>query len=246
MLGADATQRILSGFLLALCASPVLAQSHAPPAPVEDRVEDIVVTARRGPPPVLLEPVAYLQRYCFDPARRTRQFSAPDSSDPWTPLDDVARAQFHITDDAVPAFGLSDPARGRTMALKMERFSLPRRLVERRCTLVVVGNADQNEFIGQINKLFNGPGTQRHVGDPVGVPRIPGWSQWLWTGNPQRGSKHWEVIAPTGAARSAGTWLVVTDDSFYGVMDYIACDLKVRSGGQPTVSVFTFSFVTRV
>ena len=243
--GADVMRRILSGLLLALCANPLPAQSGPPPPPVEDQVGDIVVRARRGPRPPLLEPVAYLQRLCFDPVRTNRRFAPPDRDHSWVPLEDDARAQFHVTDPDVPAFGLTDPASDRTLLLKFETLRLPEHLVEQRCTLVVVGSRDPAMLTDRINALVGGPGTQRHVGHPDGVPVRPNWSQWLWNGYPDRGSKRWMVVTAPGAGYAAGTWVVVTDPSFWRTSDYFAIDLKTRERGPRPLSVLMFSFVTK-
>jgi len=233
--------------LILLCLAPpdaVAAQAVPPPVLPPDSSEDIVVIAPRGPRPALLDPVSYLAKFCVDPARRTRRFLAPDNDRAWEPLDEAVSARFTAGDPNIPTFGLADPARGHTLLLKFETLAQPGRLTERRCTLVVIGGNDHAMFPNHVSKLLRAPGTQRHVGHADGVPRLSGWSQWLWSGMPSRGSKRWVGVTAAGAARALGTWLVVVTPTFWTEYDYIAVDLKTRQGGVRAVSVLTFSWVT--
>lgn len=216
----------------------------APPVTQEAPLEDIVVTARRGAPPPLLDAAGYYKRLCFEPARLTRRFSPPDDDSDWQPLTDKVRVQFGIADPEVPAFGLVDGPRAQTLLIKFERFALAGKLTEIRCTLVILGG-DHAKLVDQVSKLFGGPGTQRHVGHADGVERIPGWRQWVWTGRPQRRSKNWRVVEAAGAARAGGTWIRVIDPSlFYREMDYILGDLKTKTTPGRPVSVLSFTYTT--
>lgn len=220
-------------------------QLPAPPPPAAESLDDIVVTARRGPRPPLPEPVAYFQRLCFDPVRTKRRFEIPDRDPDWSPLEDSARAQFQIVDPDVEAYGLSDPATGRSLLLKFESLKETGGLSQLRCTLVVIGGADHAALKDRLTAMLGGPGTQRHVGHIHGVPALPNWSQWLWNGYPDRGLKRWETIKAPGAGYAAGTWVVVTAPSFWRTSDYFAVDLKTRQTGPQPLSVVTFSYVTR-
>ena len=196
------------------------AQASAPPDS-----GDVVVTAHRGP----IDPVAELTRWCLDPLRRSGRFATPD----WAPLDDATRARFGAADPAITAVALADPARHRTLVLKQEVIARSPPLVEHRCTLAVVGGADDAPaLLTGLSHLLRAPPTQKHIGDPAGTPALPGWRQWRWTAIPGRGSSDWRGWTGRGAARAGGAWVVVVDPAgFYADHDYVALDLRARNGG---------------
>ncbi len=231
---------------LAQVSFPEARPEQSPPAQnvPDDKLADIVVTARKGTPPAKLDAIGYYRRYCFDANRLTRK-SAPPFDDPdWEPLGDLTRSQFDISDPDTPAFSLVDPDHGGTLLLKFETFSRPGNLVENRCTLVVIGGYDHEALPGRLSAVFRGPGTQRQIGHRDGTERVKGWDQWLWTGMPGRRSKSWQTINGEGRRAPGGTWVVVTDLSFYADHDYILGDLKTRRGDGQPISVISFAYTT--
>jgi hypothetical protein len=231
--------------LLALTAAaaqpPVDPTGNGAASPPPDELESIVVTARPGPLPPLRDAIDYFRLFCFEANRLTGRSAAPDDGD-WQRLDSAARERLGIADPEAGAFGLADRARRRTLLLKIERIDRPGRLVESRCTLIVIGGDEHGRLASDMAVLFRGPGTQRHVGEADGVPSLPGWRQWLWTGMPSRGSHSWRTVAPVRA--SGPTWLVVTDLRFYDQYDYVLGDLKTREAGRP-LSILSFAYTTR-
>ena len=231
-----------SSFLLAAAlAGAAVAQPPADPDPAS--FEEIVVRARPGPPAPLRDAIDYYRSYCFDANRRTGRSAPPVEDSDWQPLDEAMRRRFGVGDPDSSAFGLADRGRERTLLMKFERFARPGGLIESRCTLVILGGRDHAALVGQMSALFRGPGTERHVGERDGSPRIGGWRQWLWTGMPQRRSRDWRVVASSRSTRG-GTWVVVTDPSFYDSFDYVLGDLKIRQSGRP-LSVLSFAYTTR-
>ncbi len=155
------------------------------------------------------------------------------------------RARFGIADPSVPAFSFTDEGRGHVLLLKFERFGQKNRVIENRCTLVVIGGRNHDRLPSQMARLFKGAGTERHVGHAAGAPAVKGWRQWVWTGMPQRGSREWRAVRPSRGA-NGGTWLVVTDPAFYDNFDYILGDLKTRTDGGRPVSMLSFSYLRRI
>lgn len=216
--------------LLILAGAVVAQAGEPPPGTNESTPNEIVVTGRRGEIVNKADAVEVLQTFCFDPARRAGSPRAPDSKSHWSPLDAEARQKFGIDDPATSAFGLADEARNHELWLKIEKIKRDDHLDEDRCTLLVMGGNDHRRLIGDLNRLFRGTPTQRHIGEPAGVPALPGWRQWLWTGMPQRGSSNWSSL-PSGRRASGSSWIVVTDRvGFYRDHDYIYGDLKIRDG----------------
>jgi hypothetical protein len=232
---------ILPSLMLWAAPAPPIVEQDARPA----TVEPIMVVGRRGAPPrVVPDAVEVLRTFCFEPARTTGRFAPPAADPRWIELDDKARRQFHVEDAAGPAWALDDETRGQQLWLKVEELARPEDLIERRCTLLVIGGGDHRRFVGQITKLFHGVPTQGHVGVADGAPAVAGWEQWLWTGMPPRGSKSWEQLPhPRGAAP---TWLVVSDSRrFYDAYDFIMADMKLRKGPVTPVTMLTFSVTSR-
>lgn len=233
----------------ALAVGGPLAGQQQPPPPTADVPPDIpadiVVTGRRDSAKPVSEAIAYLRRDCFDAARLTRRLSPPEDDPDWEPLDARTRAQFGITDPAVPAYSLVDTQRGRTLVAKFERLALPGRLEEQRCTLVVLGGTDHKQLVGDMSRLFRGPGTQRHVGAAEGVPAISGWRQWVWTGIPARRSQAWRAYEQSGDAGSLGIVRVVDESLFYASNDFILGDLKIKQDSGRPVSILSFAYTTR-
>lgn len=225
-------------------------QAPAVPAPPPDSdagsvpFGEVVVTARRGPPRPPPDPVAYYQRYCFDANRLTGRSATPADDPDWAPLDPRTRAQFRISDPNVPAFGLYDVPSDQKLVLKFEEFDLSGGLHENRCTLVVIGGSTHMMLRDRMSRLFHGGGTRRHVGHALGVDRVAGWGQWVWTGMPSRKSQEWRSING-GHGNPTDSWLVVTDLRYYDQNDYILGDLKTRTDASRPVSILSFAYTTR-
>jgi hypothetical protein len=231
-------RRIRPALLLGALAASAGAAPVAEPAPVDPG--EIVVTGRRGSPGVQPDAVEILRTFCFDPARRTGRMAPPDEKLRWYPLEDQARRRFRIEDPDAPAFSRTDRARGQELWLKLETFDRPHRLIEQRCTLLVIGGSRHGRFVGDMSRLFRGRPTQRHVGDPAGSPKAPGWEQWLWTGMPPRRSSDWRSTNQRGTQDS---WLVVVDTSFYREYDYFIGDLKLHSDPARPLALLTLAVI---
>lgn len=212
---------------------------------VPDKLNEIVVSRRKGGPPATLDATGYLRRHCFDANRLSGQSALPEDDLSWEPIDDTARAQFGISDPDIPAFGLADEAREHTLLIKFETLRLKNDIRENRCTLVVIGGEDHAELPNRISAIFKGRGTKRHVGHRDGSEKIDGWQQWLWTSMPSRGSKNWQSITGRSGGRASDTWVVVVDDFFFDKHDYVFVDLKTRQGAGIKLSMLTFGFRTR-
>lgn len=220
-------------------------QPDASPEVPQDKLDEIVVSRRKQAPPATPDAIDYLQRFCFDPNRRTGQSAPPVEYPGWQPLDEVGRAKFSIADPAVPAFEMFDKAREQTFLLKFETIETSPQLVENRCTLVVMGGSDHAPLIGRIASLFRGAATQRHAGHVDGVDKIEGWRQWLWTAIPSRHSDKWQAINGKAGGRRMDSWVVVTHDSFYKTADYVYIDLKTRLGDDTRLSMISFGYKTQ-
>ncbi len=231
---------ILAVLLGGLAAGAVAAPPPAPP-PVDPG--EIVVTGRLGGARPQPDAVQYLRTFCFDPARRTGRMTPPAENSRWYPLPDEARRQFRIEDPGVPAFSRADGLRGHELWLKLEEFREGKGLVEQRCTMLVIGGRNHERLVDDMSRLFGGPPTQAHVGQPDGLPAIPGWEQWLWTGMPNRRSSAWRSLE---RSRGSGpSWLVVIDPDFYRDHVYIVGDMKLRGGEGRPVTLLKFSVFKR-
>jgi hypothetical protein len=231
-----------------LSAALAALQPVPPPAPEESApAADIVVTARPGARSPRPNAVEQWRRYCFDPNRRAGRSAAPPQDDPdWAPAPEATRLKLGLSGPGDLAFDLYDPARGQALVLAEQSFERSDGLVETRCTLVVLGGADQAALPGRVSAVMGAPGTERHVGEPGGVPKAKGWRQWAWTAMPDHGSKRWQAAAAPGAARSGGTFIVVVDPRlFYRDYDYVLADLKARTDPARPVSVLTLAWTRR-
>lgn len=230
----------LAASFLAAIAPQIDAGPKASPVAEADTIADLVVTARPGAPPPLLDAIGYYRRHCFDANRLTGRSAMPEDDPDWRPLDTENRRKFGILDPTVPAFGLVDPKRGHTLLIKAERLPLPPRwrTVEERCTLVVIGGRDHEALVGGLGTVWQAGGTQRNLDDgPDGMAAARGWRRWHWSGMPARGSKSWRALTRGHSAESAA--LRVVEPVFYAEYDYIMGDLKTKSAGSP-ISVLSF------
>ena len=108
----------------------------------------------------------------------------------------------------------------------------------------MIGGRDHKRFVDDMSNLFDGRGTQRHVGERDGSPALAGWEHWVWTGMPSRDSKSWKAL--DDPKRLEPGWLVVVDvQGFYNSHDYIFGDMKLRKGPGTAVTMLTFSLTTR-
>lgn len=152
--------------LALMLTSPGSTQGQlAAPAPIKG-AEEIVVTARPGSLPPLLDAVGYFQRHCFDASRLVGHPTPPASDPEWRSLDPALRLKFGVTDARATAYGPVAVAHGHTLLLNIERLPLPAiwRAIEERCTIVVVGGQAHRDIVDGFSTMFKGPGTQRHVG----------------------------------------------------------------------------------
>lgn len=229
--------------LVLLLATPGQPGAAQGPTGNKAPAEDVIVTAKPGAPPPLLDPVGYYRRHCFD-ANRASGHSAPPLDDAdWVELGPEARRRLHLTDPAATAHGLADPTHGRRLILTTERLRLQRGLIEERCALVVIGGSDHGMFEDQLAALWRGPGTSRHLSAPgKSAPRpLPGWRQRLWTGIPALRSKDWRAYR----TRERDSYVMVHDEHlFYNEAVFILGDLKVREVGPP-LSVLSFTYTHR-
>lgn len=233
---------------MSLLSAPLLAVAAQAPQPLlalePPSADPIVVTGSRGKAG-RTEPdaVAVLRAFCFDPVRLTGRFAPPSEGTGWFALDGRARRQFHIADPEVPAFALQDEARRQQLWIKFEALRGRAGLIEKRCTILVIGGSGHRRFVDSMSALFGGTPTQRHVGHQDGSPAVAGWEQWLWTGMPARGAKAWKAIAqPRGAPP---TWLTVVDEAgFYRDYDYLLGDMKLRKGPGAPITMLTFSLTS--
>ena len=233
----------MMGMRRAVLPVAALLAAPAPAIAQDDDFADIEVVARPGPLPPLRDAIDYFRDLCFEANRQSGRSAAPVDDTDWQALGAGLRRRLAVEDPEGLAYGLADPARQRTLLLKIERFARPNRLIESRCTLVVIGGGEHAALPGRMAALFGGPGTERHVGELDGVPSLPGWRQWLWTAMPGRGARNWRVRSARGGSPG---WLVVTDTAFYDRFDYVLGDLKTRRRGGSSVSMLSFSLTRRV
>lgn len=213
---------MISRFFLgsaALLASSSLAQVTPP---------EVTVRARKLPVKPIRDAIGYFERHCIDASRLTKNPSAPLGDRDWHELTAAEREGFGLGDRKDEAFG-STRADGQRLALTLAEAAPYKGLIEKRCTLTVVGG-EQRHFAGRVAGLLHGPGTQRHIGDPDGVPRLPGWRQLLWAAIPAIRSPQWRVWTTD---RGGETWVRVVDPIFYAAAESVVVDLRMRETGVP-------------
>lgn len=217
-------------------------QSLGPPDAPQISGEDIIVTAKPGPIRKRLTTIGYFERHCFDATRLTGSPSVPDNDFDWDEADDRLRSLLKIGEPSVPVYTLDSDDDARQLIIRTEPATGPWKLPETRCTLIIVGGTDHRRLVNQISTMFGGPGTQRHIGERDGVKKLKDWGQWVWTAIPDRKSKNWRVFEGQGAARSAGTWVVVTSRRFYDNHDYVLVDLKIKHTTGRPISILTLAY----
>lgn len=228
-------------------AGSATAQAPPPPHTAQDDpgdFENIVVTGQRGSTRPQPDAVEFLRKFCFDPLRLVHRPALPVDVPRWEELEEKTRSQFRISDPSVPAYGFVDQGREHLLLLKFEQFARSARVVEKRCTLVVVGGRDHARFHGGMSKLFGLTGAETHVGMEWGTPVVPGWRQWAWTGMPSRRSKSWRAFRPSRGA-GGGSYLIVVEPDFYNEYDYVVGDLKMKDSGSSAVSMLSLSHFRR-
>jgi hypothetical protein len=232
--------------MIAALVAGLAALSVQPPAEAEPDYEAIVVTGSRPNREPLPEPIEHYRRHCFEANRLTRRSAPPGPSDRyWRAADQALRDQLGVVDPGTLVYALTDFVRGHRLILRIERRQVKGQLVESTCRLIVIGGSSHDRLEAGMAALFRGPGTDRHVGHPAGTQRLAGWTERVWTGMPERGSKAWRQYFSTGVRGRRDSWLVVISDSFYDRNDYILGDLKVSEGRQPRVSILSFAYTSR-
>ena len=204
----------------------------------------VVVTGRRGAPVPKAEPIEYFRRHCFDANRRTGHSMVPDGDPDWKVADESLRERLKLSGPQARAFVLTDRARAHQLLLVIEEIPRPDAVIESRCTLIVGGGTAHARLKNQMTALFYGAGTERQVGDAAGYEAVPGWRQWLWSAMPERRSRAWQAVQASGAAAAGGPFVIVTDmRRFYDTYDYVAGDLKTKTG--VPLSVLTLACLHR-
>lgn len=223
-----------------LALALLMAQPPASP-PIEPDYEELVVTAERRTLAPLPEPIEQFRQHCFETTRRERRPILPlEPPSEWTALEEYERESLRLGPE-VEAVSLSDPGRSQRLVLTAETRQMPGRLIEHRCSLIVIGGRDHGSFQNGMARLFGGSGTSRHLGHPAGLEPIPGWSHLIWTAMPQRGSRSWWT--PRG--RQSDSFLTVTDLSFYDSFDFLLGDLKRTEKRRTDVSILSLVLTYR-
>lgn len=231
--------------MMRLISIAALSLLQPPPEDAPEPFDEIVVTGRRANSVPYAQPVEFFREHCFDPQRRSGQFLAPGPDDEaWRPLDAEVREQLGIADPATTLAGLVDHVLGHTLVLRIERLAGDGGLVEHRCSLTIIGGTAHERLQQGMAGLFRGPGTQRHIGHVAGSPRLPGWRQHAWTAMPQRRSASWRD-ASVDLRRPGGSFIVVTDPSFYDQHSYVVGELKTRLGQRPPISILSLAHTRR-
>jgi len=224
---------------------PAPAPATEQQAPATEDLVDVVVNRRRAQPDRVIASAAdYLRRLCFDPMRKTGRPALPQADPDWDVLDETVRAKLGITDPDSDGYGLFDSKRGHTLLIKQERVPRNDKLIEQRCQMIVIADRDERaELIEGISGIMGTSGTQRHIGQRDGSPKISGWHQHLWSAIPARHHPDWRAYS--GDRGESDTYVVVvTPDTFYVDHDYAYIDLKTRRTA-PWISMMTVGYVTR-
>ena len=242
---------LLLFFVPTICSAqeetgPTKAVDQKGEAPIDGSINDIVVTGRRLSTAPIRNVVDYYKKYCFEANRLTGHSEPPDNDPDWHELSKADQLRLGATSPGAKAFGFADPKKKLRLFLKIERQPRSDGLHEEQCSLIVLGGPKHFPFVDKMSAVLHGTPTQRHVGVRDGVPKIPGWKQWLWSGMPARHSKGWRV-SPTGGGPGANrdTWIVVADKSFYNSYNYIFGDLKIKQNGEVPVSILSFSHISK-
>lgn len=231
----------LAWLTAAMIAAPLPAQQAPAPSPPPARegpgisADDIVVTAKPGPPRQRLTTIGYFRQYCFDAMRHTRKAALPENDLDWDETDPKLRALLKITDPDVPSFALDVDGDGRQLIVTATTVKGAYDLPEKRCTMIIVGGGDHKKLVDQISSMFRGGGTQRHVGENDGVKKLTDWDQWLWASGPDRRSEAWQAIG--------NTWLIVTSPHYYDSHDYAFVDLKIKKTTGRPISIVTLGYI---
>lgn len=219
-----------------------------PPAEEANEVEEVVVTGRRPVEtvarrvPLTPDPFTFFAEFCFESNRLNRRSARPVGDPTWKPLDRSMRQQLKISDSSTVSYGRFDARLGPALILRIDQHRLPKGLTEHRCSLTILGAASQPKFVDKMSSLFNGLGTQAHVGhdDAPGYKPLPGWHQWLWSAIPKKGSKDWHV---SGTRRNERRSFVRIKDAglFYSQMSYVAGDLRYNEDVARSITVLTLT-----
>lgn len=201
---------------------------------------DVTVSARKVPIKPIRNAIDYFGRHCFDASRLTRRPSLPIGDPAWHELSEEERGRAGLAGMEGVAFGTASVPDQAVVLVVPEPMS-SNGLREQRCRLVVVGG-DYRGFSDRIAALLRGPGTQRHVGDPDGVPMLAGWHQRRWAAIPGSRSPDWHVFTTD---RGAETWVRVIAPSFYDTADYVLVDLSTRAAGPP-ISIIELTHTRRM
>lgn len=237
-----------------LAAAADAAQVQEQPAsPTEDAsdVEGVVVTARRPVrtiarrPPPNPDPFTFFSEFCFEANRLNGRSARPVGDPAWKPLDASMRQQLKISDPSTVAYGRFDPELGPALILRIEERRPRGRLIEHRCSLTILGADDQPKFVDKMEALFDGQGTQKHVGHNStrgDYQTMPSWQQWLWSAIPQVGSKDWRVHG----GRGNKTFIIVVDRAgFYRRKSYVAGDLKYNESTTSPITLLVLTHTFR-
>ncbi len=220
------------------------AEQKATP-PIDDSINEIVVTGRHRSKIPIRNVVDYFKKYCFEANRLTGHSETPDDDPDWHALSEVDQLRLGATTPGAKAFGFSDPNAKLSLFLKTEQPLRSDGLHEERCSLIVVGGPEHFPFVDKISAVLHGSPTRRHVGARDGVPKIPGWKQWLWSGMSARHSKTWRVSPTARGSKKRDTWLVVVDKRFYNDHDYLLGELKTTQDGPIRISILSFSHISK-
>lgn len=236
---------------LLFVALAVVALQEPPATPIEEanEVAAVIVTARRGkgaaPKP---EPFTYYRDHCFEANRLNGRSKPPADDSAWTPLDDLTRQKLKISDPKTAAYELYDSGRQLALVLKLEERPLPKQWYEHRCTLFIVGVTDQGKLVKQMTALFNGRGTQEHVGHPSSNYRkIPGWEQWLWQAFPPRNSENWVAFKSNSRSPSpSGNFVRLTAPFYaYRAVSFVTGEVVYSEKAARPTSVLTLTLTFR-
>lgn len=197
--------------------------------------EEVVVTARRDYTPP--DPFALFRQHCFDANRLTGRSAPPGPEQGWFPLDPDLRTRRGLAADdaATSVWDRVEERGGVAMSIQVGERKLRRRLVERRCVLTTAGKHDAKGLVDRVSRMMGGAGSRKHISldaDEVRLPRLPGWTQWRWTGAPAPSSQVWKSYR-------SGSLLLVVADFFYDRQSYLVIDLKFRDDPAKPASVLT-------